>query len=328
MKKLKDIGIRYREYREGDFPAIRTLWRDDARWGDLTPEMWRQWYVDVPGGPAIIVVGEHDDGRIVAQAAMTPYRLMVGDDERRAAHLAAPIVSRHLQGTWSLSANHPGARLLMACNRIATRHGVAVMFGMPRMAWLALLRMAPLVGIARFPGTTFRCFQVSLSDPPPPQPERLSVRRIDHFCDEYDQLWRDARCALPIRCGVIRDAACLNYRNGGHLCLEMRDRHGDRLVGYTAVRSEGQLMDMLTPDASAVTDMIAATWRYLVCDADRSRTEKMTTFRVMETPTTAEALGRLKFSRIRFRFAFACRALDDSLADRVLLKHWYLTPNG
>ena len=328
MKMPRDKSIRYRECREEDLPAIRQLWRDDAQWGDITPEMWRQWYVDIPHGPALIMVGEQSDGKIIAQAAMTPYELAVGDTTHRVVHLAAPIVSRSMQNVFTPNVNHPVIRLLLACDKLARRRGIAAIFAMPRRAWLSLLKLAPMVGVPRLPGATYRCFEIDLTGDPPAPPERVITQTIDHFGDAYDELWDAARRALPIECGIVRDPAYLNFHNGGHVCIEVRDRSGGQLVGYTAVRQDGQIVDMLPRDPSWIAEILAGTRRHLMCHVDASRTTRMQTLRVMQQPLFTDALRALRFRQNRFRFAFTCRVIDESLVDRIHPRFWYLTPGG
>ena len=322
----KTTCIRCREYREDDLPGVRALWRDDAEWGDLTPETWRQWYVDIPHGPALIVIGEDDDGRIVAQAAMTPYRVVIDDAIFPAAHLAAPILSRQLQTLTIPNQKHPIVRLLSACIRLATHRGMALIFGMPRQAWLQLVKLAPLVGLPHFPGSTFRCVEIALDEASVTDTD-LDVRAIERFGDEYNALWDAARRNLPIVCGVVRNADYLNYRNSGHLCLEMRDADG-LLAGYAAVRWDGQLVDMLPRDVAQIGPVIAATHRYLVHEAGEDKTWRMPTFRAMRTPLLAGVLREMGFRQNKFRFAFTCGAIDTALSDRIKPRRWYLTPNG
>lgn len=328
MPTFNQTALNFREWRAQDYEGIRRLWRDDAAWCDLTPEMWRQWYVDIPNGPALIIVGEDADGQILAQAAMTPCRVLVDGVEYAGAHLAAPITSRQLHSFTIPNQNHPAVGLLTACNQLAAERGIAMLFGLPRPGWLHLLKLAPAVGLPRFPGTTFRCLEVSLNDPPPPRPERVVAEPITTFDDAFHELWETAWRDLPIDCGVVRDPAHLNYRNGGHLCLAMRDASDGRLVGYVAVRQDGQLVDMLPRNRSWTRDMLAATWRYLACEASEGQRAQMRTFRVMHTPMIGEAVGDLPFRGNSYRFGFTCRAIDESLASRVVPKRWYVTPNG
>ncbi len=330
MRMFGQPRLEFREYQPEDLPAIRALWRDDAEWGDVTPEMWQRWYVDIPNGPALIVVGEDAEGRIVAQTAMTPLRLVVDDEECRALLVAAPIISRRLQGLSSLSAAHPVVRMLMACNKLGTEKGYAAIVAMPRQTWLQLLKLAPLIGVARFHGERFNCSELILNQeaPAPPTPSRLQVQLIEQFGPQYMELWEAARRNLPIHCGVIREPAYLNYRNGGHLCLEMRSAADDQLVGYVAVRKDGQVMDMLARDRAWLADILNATWWYVACEADAQWKSKMRSLRFMRTPLISEQLDAMPFKTIRFRFAFACRPLDYRLTSRLDPARWYLTPNG
>ncbi|MCC6679830.1 MAG: hypothetical protein IT445_02910 [Phycisphaeraceae bacterium] len=330
MRMFGQPRIEFREHRPDDLPGIRALWRDDAQWGDVTPEMWQRWYVDIPNGPAVIVVGEDAEGRIVAQTAMTPQRLVVDDQERLALLVAAPIVSRRLQGLSSLSVAHPVVRMLMTCNKLGSEKGFAALYAMPRQTWLQLLKLAPLIGVAQFYGEKFNCSELKLNQQAsaPPPPSRLKVVAIEQFGPQYQELWDAARRNLPIECGVVREPAYLNYRNGGHLCLEMRSGADDQLVGYVAVRKDGQVMDMLPRDRSWLADILSATWWYVACEADDAWKSKMHSLRFMRTPLLSEHLDRMPFKTIRFRFAFACRPLEHRLTQSLDPSRWYLTPNG
>lgn len=318
--------IRFREYRDDDLDGVRVLWRDDANWGDLTPTMWRQWYVDIPNGPALIVVGEDADGTIVAQLAMTPYRVVIDGKVRSAMHVAAPILSKKLHTIGIPNQQHPIVQLLVSCNRLATRRGIEVLFGMPRQGWMQLLQLTSYVGLPRIPGAKYSCMEIAI-DEAAVTPVDLRAHQITQFTEEYDELWEIAQRNLGFDCAVVRDATYLNFRNGGHLCLETRDATGN-LTGYVVVRNDGQVIDMLARDIEHLGPVIAAAHRYVATEAGEDKTWRMPTFRVMRTPILADAVRTLGFRQNKFRFAFACRAIDDSLTPRIEPRGWYLTPNG
>lgn len=329
MSTLRSTGYRFRAYTDADFPEVSRLWRDDAGWGELTPEIWRSWYVDIPEGPALIVVGEDDRGRIIAQASMTPCTVDVDGETCRAVHLAAPIVAGHLQRLQSIGPRHPVIRLLSACNAAATERGVQLIFAMPRKAWLPLLRLAPLLGVPRFPGAAFDCFERSLKSDAAALPDAsVSTAQFDAFGAEHDELWEEARMRLPVRCGVRRHAPRLAFRNGGHLRLEIRHVANSRLLGIAVVRRDGLLVDWIARDAGTIEPLLASAWRFLRMRRSEGEERAPRSLKVMATPLLMPALDALRFERSRFQFGFVCRAIDGALRSRVTPDRWFLTPNG
>ena len=54
--------LTYRLYQDADLPGLLRLW-EGTKLGALSPELWRQRYVDAPHGPSLISVAVDENGR-------------------------------------------------------------------------------------------------------------------------------------------------------------------------------------------------------------------------------------------------------------------------
>jgi hypothetical protein len=105
--------LTYRIMQTGDLPGVLRLWRDEAGWGDLTPEVWKTWFEDGPCGPSILAVAVTDGGDIVGQIALNPAELAVGDRTVRAVRIAAPIIERRHRIDTPVIGKHPATLMYL-----------------------------------------------------------------------------------------------------------------------------------------------------------------------------------------------------------------------
>ena len=89
--------LTYRLFEDADLPGVLRLW-DEAGWGTLTPEQWREWFVDGPQGPSLVTVAIDERGEVVAQEVFAPSRAVVRGREIRALRLSAPILREQIRG--------------------------------------------------------------------------------------------------------------------------------------------------------------------------------------------------------------------------------------
>ena len=325
--------LSYRVSEESDLPGLLRLW-EEAGWGTLSPEQWREWFVDGPEGPCLITVATDSRGEVVGQEIFAPSRVSVAGREARALRFSAPVLRRELRGESLRREAHPVVGLFKAAAAAARERGFEIVYSLPEHAWLRILRLAPRFGQPRFDSVTFGCAELPLAAAAGPRLERaarsVEALPVARFGAEYEELWRQAQRSFPIACGVVRDAAWLTFRNSGRITLEVRAKDDGSLVGYSATkRQTGLLADALARGPERLTAVIAAT-------AVRLRelgevTGKITHLKAMRTPALEPALDALGFAPVDYRFAFTCNALGGSLAEGAgseptAPKRWYVMP--
>ncbi|HET6980367.1 MAG TPA: hypothetical protein VFI24_28790 [Pyrinomonadaceae bacterium] len=322
--------LTYRMFEDADLPGLLRLW-EEAGWGTLTPEQWREWFVDGPQGPSIVTVGIDGRGEIVAQEMFAPSRAVVGGREVRALRFSAPIVREGLRGGSLRDGAHPVFGLFKAAEAAAVERGFSVVYSIPEHGWLPIFRVATRYGISPFAEAAYSCAALPVEAANAPEVELaargLVVCSITEFGEEYEQLWREAKESFPIDCGVVRDTAWLSFRNSGRIAVEVRERTSGRLVGYSATKKQtGLLADLLARERGELKNVIAATLRWLN-DELSGLARGLTHLKVMRTPTLAPAIDALGFTPIDYQFAFTCKAFDAvfSLED-VAPERWYILP--
>ena len=323
--------LTYRLFEDGDLPGLLRLW-EEAGWGTLAPEQWREWFVDGPQGPSLVTVGVDERGEVAAQEMFAPSRAVVGGREVRALRLSAPIVRESLRGESLNDGAHPVFGLLRVAEAEAAARGFSVIYSLPEHAWLPVFRRLPRFGLRPFAEAAYACAVLPIEAARTSEVERaargLEARGVAEFGDEYGGLWREAKESFPIECGVVRDPAWLRFRNSGRISVEVRERAGGRLVGYSATKKQtGLLADLLARDPGELTGVLAATLRWL--DAERSAAvpAELTHLKVMRTPALAPALDALGFEPTAYRFAFTCNTFDAALTpDEVAPERWYVLP--
>lgn len=322
--------LTYRLFEDEDLPGLLRLW-EEAGWGTLSPEQWREWFVDGPQGPSLVTVGIDERGEVVAQEVFAPSRAVVGGREVRALRFSAPIVRERLRGGSLRDSTHPVVGLFKAAEAAATERGFSVIYSMPEHGWLPIFRIATRFGISPFAEAAYSCAALSIAAAESAQVE-LAARGlvacgITEFGEEYEHLWREAKESFPIDCGVVRDTAWLRFRNSGRIAVEVRERTSGRLVGYSATKNQtGLLADLLARERDELKSVIAATLRWLN-DERSALPVGLTHLKVMRTPMLAPAIDALGFTPIDYRFAFTCRTFDPALSlEDVAPERWYILP--
>jgi hypothetical protein len=328
MKTISSTGpLTYRLFHDEDLPALLRLWEEDSGWGAITREQWHEWYVETPYEPALIAVAEDGDGRIVGQLAFTPTRVAVDGREVKALRLSAPITRKHVAAIAVAGHGppHPAIGLYQAGVRAAIGQGFAMVFAFTQRAWLPFLRSGSRFGLPPIADAEFGCVSFPLDgtaelDAPA---GRLDVEPVREFSDEFAALWVDARQGLPVRCGLVRSPAWLRYKNGGHLTLAARGAEG-KLVGYAAVRRrDGLLADLLARDPSGLTDVLAASLRWLAAHPqERPGVDRL---KAMRMTWLEPLMGRARFED--YVFPFFSLSIHPSLPlEAIAPGQWFLMP--
>jgi hypothetical protein len=324
--------LTYRLFQDTDLPGLLRLWEENTNWGKLTPEAWRQWYIDAPHGSSLVAVAEDENGDIAGQLVCTPSRAVVGDREVRAMRLSAQIVRKDLNRTSLRSVAHPIFGLYEVGEKAAVAAGFHLWYALPKRAWLPIV---PL--LSRFAGreiavAEYPCLSVSLVSAPPVTLDEetgfLTAQPVTSFGARYEALWRSAKESFPIVCGVVRSPDRLRYNTAQCFTLEIRDTRNDTLVGYTAIRTEPPLLcDILARTPASLTPVLATTLKWLATQEGGATTGGMEYLDSMETPALGPALRTLGFTPVDYKFAFVCAALHPSLTvEAIAPEHWYITP--
>jgi hypothetical protein len=322
--------LTYRLFENEDLPGLLRLW-EEAGWGTLAPEQWREWFVHGPQGPSLVTVAIDARGEVAAQEVFAPSRAVVGGREIRALRVSAPILREEIRGGSLRDGAHPIYGLLKAGEAAAAADGFSVIYSLPEYGWLPVFRTLPRVGIPRYGEAAYGCASLPL--------EAASALEIEcaargfaacggsEFGEEYENLWRQAKETFPIDCGVVRDTAWLRFRNSGRITVEVREAATGRLAGYSAMKKQtGLVADLLAREPGELKHVLAATLRWL--EANRSDLPAgMTHLKVMRTPALASAVDALGFARDEYRFAFFAKAFDSAVThEGVAPERWYILP--
>lgn len=313
-------ALHYRVSEEGDLPGLLRLW-EEAGWGILTAEQWREWFVEGPEGACLITVAVDASGEIVGQEIFAPSRVSVAGREVRAVRFSAPILRKELRGASLRRDEHPLVGLFQVAAGAAREQGIEIVYSLPEHAWLPIFRRGSRLGFT-FEAAEFGCAQLALEAVPSATMEASPVAR---FGPEYEELWRSARETFPIACGVVRDSAWLTFRNSGRIALEIRDAGDGSLVGYSATkRQTGLLADALARRPEDLGAVIAATAFWLAEQRRLGEFPDLTHLKAMRTPALDPAVRELGFEPVDYRFAFTCNTLGGS--ERVTPQSWYVMP--
>jgi hypothetical protein len=205
----------------------------------------------------------------------------------------------------------------------AKNAGYQVMYSLPAYGWLSWFRWLPRAGAHHHAERTCSCFELPVGNRPLVAGSAgLAARLVKQFTPDFEDLWQSCVDSFPITCGVVRSQSWLNYKNGGHLNVEVRQGDGGPLVGYAAIRrSDGLLMDYLARTSDDLARVLAAAIDILAAEGSPR------SIKVMDTPALRPALEVLGASCVDFRFAFVCHTLDPALPrENELIESWYLTP--
>ncbi|MDQ3520694.1 MAG: GNAT family N-acetyltransferase [Gemmatimonadota bacterium] len=326
--------LTYRIMQTGDLPGVLRLWRDEAGWGDLTPEVWKTWFEDGPCGPSILAVAVTDGGDIVGQIALNPAELAVGDRTVRAVRIAAPIIERRHRIDTPVIGKHPATLMYLTAVAEAQRRGFSVAYALPERTWLAFFLGGRRLGnsLTNFGTAEYACMSYPLAGLESRAPlTKFRAHQMEDFGTEHEALWRDAREELPIICSIVPSRDWKNYRSSAHLTLDVRDAQA-RLRGYAVVRRKsGLLHDLLACSANDLGEVLGATVDWLE-EKQRDTSGETLSFQalnVMASPALRGPLERLAFQPTDFRFAFACVPIDESVAPaEIAPDRWFVMPGN
>lgn len=317
--------LTYRLFQDDDLPQLLTLWEQETGWGALTAEEWRAWYLKTPYGPCLISVAvDSKTNAVVGQMVMTPSRVVVDGGTVNALRLSAPILHKSLRRVRLRSLDHPIIGLYSAARNAAAEHGYQVVYSLPDHAWLPFFQWLPVFGFA---DSEYSCMESPLlcggSDELPSR--EFALHREPVVAAEYELVWRDAMHNFPVHCGVVRSTEWVRFKNGGHILLALRERTSENtLVGYSATRKDGLIVDILAKTTDLMTIVLAETQRWM---SDPAHEVPFPALKAMRTPRLAAALDALGFESVPYDFAFVCESIAPDLPSSAIAPaKWYLTP--
>lgn len=310
--------LSYRPYQDSDFPGIKKLWAEEAHWGELTEDIWREWYVDIPNGPALIVVGVDGQGEPAAFATLTPYKFLCGEKEYLGVRLASNVIASRFHGSVHDLKTHPLLYLVLASRAQSIEQGYAAMFGMPKAAWMQMLRLGEKLGYPAIPRKKIACFELELASADVGAAPFVA-EPLEAYGEEHEAMWREAHSQMSVQCAIQRDADTLNYRNGGHRNFEMRGGDGE-LLGYTAVRKDGLLFDIVARRPELNDELVRAT-------AIALKTDGPERLKVLAADYFTD-LPSMGFAKSDYKFGFVCHPLIEELYETMYCDNWYLAGGG
>jgi hypothetical protein len=317
----------YRVFEESDLSGVLKLW-EEAGWGSLTPDTWRQWFQETPYGPSLVVVASDGQQEIVAQEVFTPSEVLVAGRTLQALRISAPILSPRLRGRPIRDRHHPVVQLLFLGAELAAGHGYELIYAQPDRAWLPFLRWvsrledSPLV----FERVQYGCSTLRLEGVPVIHGQNWRVAPELEYGHEFDALWQAAVERFPIGCAVVRKAEWVRYKNRGHITLAMRNEHDGRLIGYAATRRrDGLMVDAFAASPDDLHNVVAATVEWLTEHGRDGQSAGVRELKIMESSVFHPIVQILGFERVPFNFAFACAPLGSRSAS-IPPDRWFITP--
>jgi hypothetical protein len=322
--------LTYRLYQDSDLPGLLRLW-EGTKLGGLSPELWRQRYVDAPHGPSLMPVAVDEYGDVAGHLVFTPSRVTLGAREVSALSLSAGVLRKDLSRVPLHSTEHPTFGLYRVGEEAALAGGYSLWYSLPRRAWLP---MVPL--LSRFAGrdiavAEYDCVGSTLVQVPPGAAKEtrfLIARLAKGFGAQYEALWRFAKESFPIDCGVVRSPDWLSYNNKRYLTIEVLDKRDGMLAGYAMIRRQPPLLeDILAREPSELYLVLSAALDWLALREGEAVRGGLCRLDAMETPALRPALRALGFTPVNYRFAFVCAALDRSIpVEAITPERWYVTP--
>jgi hypothetical protein len=318
--------LNYRLFREEDLSSLLQLW-EEAGWGQLSPDTWREWFLTTPYGPCLVVVAVNDQKEVMGQAVFTPTELDVNNRVVRALRLSAPILRQAIRNNSLRSLHHPAIALWLTGAIAAASLGYGLVYALPDPNWLPFFRT-----LYRFKQAEYRCLEAPLNGNGKarlPGGAAWQVQPVSAFGPEFQSLWEAARRSFAIGCGVRRSPEWLSYRNGDHHVLAVRAPRDESLAGYVSVHKQtGLIMDLAARNSAELTPVLAAALGWLAHQpAGSPFSINRDHVKVMETPVLRAALSELSFTPVDYHFAFVCDPLDPSLSpEEVHPGQWYIMP--
>src|ERR671933_123844 len=322
-------NLTYRLYQEEDLPALARIWEEETKWGEMTPQKWRQQFVDTPFGEASIALAtDTDTGQIVGQLIFFPCLVCVNGRDILAFRPFALIVTKAARGL--LSETHPSAGMYDYGAKVVQARGGGLIYMLPDRNWVRTLNIGPTVQYASFP-------LWSLSMPltePLPLDDGYTMKPLEAWDEQVENLWHKA--SRLYGCQFVRNCRTLQWKIGSSdYTVTVVERHGE-MVGLVASQQKGDgdrqwlVCDLLAADGEdSLRNTLIAVTNVAHSQAiipDREKPIKKVA--VLVTPIMEPVVRRLGFVRDAYDFPLVVHILDPTIPmDEVAPTHWYISAN-
>lgn len=322
-------ALSYRVYEHSDLDAVLQLWEQHSGWGGISEQQFKNWYLETPEGPSMIIIAVNEAHQVVGQTVFIPSKIYADGQVIKAFRISAPILDNTIrQKDLKSTPAHPAFAMFRFGVKIAQEKGYKLVYFFPAFGWTGVLRL-----LKNITQTTYDCFAISLNNPAmlyPAFQQKLTVKEVSRnkFNEEYDQLWKEAIVEFPVDCSVVRDAASLSWKLAEHLVFEVRQAETNQLKGYVALKKKtGLIMDMLARTQEDLEEMFAA----FIWSVHHSNPEKIPVewneIKGMYTPVLKSVLQNIVFEIQNFTFAFGFSSLESTINQNFIKPdNWYLMP--
>ena len=332
MPEQTSTTAQYRLFQEADLGGVLSLWKDHSGWGAITETQFRNWYLDTPHGACLVAVMEEENGQILGQMVMIPAQATFQGKSLKVLRAVAPILHSAARSLRLTDRDHPALQLYRCLMLEAKKQDYALAYTFPAYGWQALMKVFPKHGLPAWNISEFECYAVDLEQFPDDLQQavsQISVQKVSSIQADYDQLWQEALAQWPFQYSICRDKNWLQWRQGGHLVLEMRQKNNLALMGYLVIDQRTHLLiDALAPSPDALKLVLqAGIWALHAQNEERIPFEGKG-LKVMYTDFMAKALEGMALQKVDFMFTFGCNPFQEWLdPDKLDTQEWYLMPN-
>ncbi|WP_276502518.1 hypothetical protein [Terrimonas pollutisoli] len=322
--------ITYRLFDKKDLPGILSLWENFSGWGGISKKQFNDWYLNIPGGPSLIIVATNGEDEVIGQLVFVPAKVFLCGNKVKALRLSAPILHKDFRQTDLRNNEHPAFMMIKTGCEIAQKQGYSLLYGLPAHGWIGLLKLFPRFGLPDVEMTTWGCSSISLKNEmiwEQSNKENFSTSIGTSFDESYNKLWETAVSNFPVQCGVVRNAPRLQWKISRHLVIEVKKEN--ELLGYAAYKkADGLLVDILAGNVKDLKKVLLASIKALHHKNENRYAFPLEEIKLMRSPHIVPLLKEIDHSNIDFQFAFGCYPLQAAIAkDAILPERWYIMPD-
>jgi hypothetical protein len=321
-------ALTFRLFEKSDLDGILKLWAEESEWGVITEEQFKRW-IYTPFGDCLISVAVGDGERILGQQVFMPSKFYLDGAEKKACRVLAPILSKDIRSNIRRK-NHPFYEMHRVCLEEAISENFSLIYGFPLHSWMAVMKLFPRAGLPKMEIAEYECWSLPKENFPNSWLilDDLETVPIEKFSADFDELWNEAKCNFPIKCGMVRDAERLRYKLGGHLVFATRNGAG-KLIGYLAINQKtGLIVDMLAVSPDELETVLASTLKAFNRFESENGAFHFGGLGLMKTDIFASLIENFGFQKTDFKFAFGCYSIDSTVStESILPENWYKMPD-
>ncbi len=322
--------LTYRLYEDKDLPGVLSLWENFSGWGAISEQQFRDWYLNTPDGPCLIIIAANEEDEVMGQLVLIPAKIFLTGIETKAVRISAPILHEDFRQADLRNNEHPAFMMIKAGLDIAAKQGYVMLYGLPAHGWIGLLKLFPRFGLPDIQMATWDCASVSLKDETVWEKtiyETLHTTTLTSFDESYNKLWKDAAGLFPVHCGIVRHAARLQWKISPHLVIEVRENN--KLLGYAAYKkADGLLADILAKDKHDLKKVFRSSVKAMHHKNENRVPAPFGEIKLMLSPHITPLLDEITHHKINFQFAFGYYPLQPSVKKaNILPENWYIMPD-